>query len=42
MTMTKKAPAQLPRTGSSLPLLALIGLGSLAAAAALHIGRRLA
>jgi LPXTG-motif cell wall-anchored protein len=40
--MTRTAPAQLPRTGSSLPLLGLIGLGALGTAAALHIGRRLA
>jgi LPXTG-motif cell wall-anchored protein len=40
--MARTAPAQLPKTGSSLPLLGLIGLGALGGAAALHIGRRLA
>lgn len=39
--MAKPAPA-LPKTGSSLPLLGLIGLGALGGAAAIHIGRRLA
>jgi len=39
---TRKAPAQLPKTGSSLPLLGLVGLAALGAGAALHIGRRLA
>lgn len=36
------APAELPRTGSNLPLVGLIGLGALAGAAALHIARRMA
>jgi LPXTG-motif cell wall-anchored protein len=36
------APAKLPKTGSNLPLFGLIGLGSLAGAAALHLARRMA
>lgn len=37
-----KPHAELPKTGSNLPLFGLIGLGALAGAAALHIARRMA
>jgi LPXTG-motif cell wall-anchored protein len=40
--MAEKAPAQLPKTGSTLPLFGFIGLGALAGGAALHLGRRMA
>lgn len=40
--VAEKAPARLPKTGSDLPLFALIGLGALAGAAALHLARRMA
>jgi len=36
------APAQLPKTGSNLPLIGLIGFGALAGAATLHVARRMA
>ncbi|HKB70461.1 MAG TPA: LPXTG cell wall anchor domain-containing protein [Thermoanaerobaculia bacterium] len=35
-------PTALPKTGSSLPLFGLIGLGAFGAAAALHVARRMA
>lgn len=38
----RPAPAALPKTGSSLPLFGLIGLGAFGAAAALHLARRMA
>jgi len=40
--VAEKTPAQLPKTGSSLPLFGLIGLGAIGAAAALHVARRMA
>ncbi len=40
--VAEKAPTTLPKTGSDLPLLALIGLGAFAAAAALRLARRTA
>jgi LPXTG-motif cell wall-anchored protein len=40
--VAEAAPAQLPATGSSRPLLALIGLVALSAAAGLHVMRRMA
>src|SRR5512135_1818651 len=41
-TVVEKTPARLPRTGSSLPLFGLIGLGAFGAAAAIHFARRMA
>jgi len=38
--MAERAPARLPKTGSNLPLLALIGFGAIGGAAALHLSRR--
>jgi LPXTG-motif cell wall-anchored protein len=40
--VAKKASAQLPKTGSTLPLFGLLGLGALAGGAALHLMRRMA
>jgi LPXTG-motif cell wall-anchored protein len=40
--VAEKAPAQLPKTGSNVPLFGLLGFGALAGAAALHLSRRMA
>jgi LPXTG-motif cell wall-anchored protein len=42
VAVAEKKPVALPRTGSSLPLFGLIGLGAFGAAAAIHFARRMA
>lgn len=41
VVVAEKTPVSLPKTGSDLPLVGLIGLGALAGAAGLHLVRRI-